>query len=181
MVEDKTKVVIIGAGPAGLTAGVELLKDNGSEEYEVTILEASNMIGGISRTVNYKGNRMDMGGHRFFSKMPEVNKWWNDMLPVQGFLPKDDLALGRSSTVEKGGPDPEKEDKVMLKRNRISRILFNGKFYDYPITLKAETFKNMGFGTTIIAGCSYIKSMVFKRKENSLEDFYVNRIIYHVF
>ena len=181
MVEEKTKVIIIGAGPAGLTAGVELLKDNGSEKYDVTMLEASNMIGGISRTVNYKGNRMDMGGHRFFSKMPEVNEWWNDMLPVQGSLPKDDLILGRTSALEKGGPDPEKEDKVMLKRNRISRILFNGKFFDYPITLKVETFKNMGLGTTIIAGFSYLKSMIFKRKENSLEDFYVNRFGYKLY
>lgn len=181
MVEDKTKVIIIGAGPAGLTAGVELLKDNGSEKYDVIMLEASNMIGGISRTVNYKGNRMDMGGHRFFSKMPEVNEWWNDMLPVQGSLPKDDLILGRTSALEKGGPDPEKEDKVMLKRNRISRILFNGKFFDYPITLKVETFKNMGLGTTIIAGFSYLKSMIFKRKENSLEDFYVNRFGYKLY
>ena len=62
------KVIIIGAGPAGLTAAYELLKDN-KGEYEVTVLEETNAIGGISKTVNYKGNRMDMGGHRFFSKI----------------------------------------------------------------------------------------------------------------
>ncbi len=181
MIGEKIKVIIIGGGPAGLTAGVELLKDNGNNKYDVTILEASDMIGGISRTVNYKGNRMDMGGHRFFSKMPEVNEWWNNMLPIQGFLPKDDLILGRTSTLEKGGPNPEKEDKVMLKRNRISRILFNGNFFDYPITLKAETFQNMGLATTINVGFSYIKSMLFKRKEDSLEDFYVNRFGYKLY
>ena len=69
----KKKVVIIGAGPAGLTAGIELLRK--SEDYEVTILEASKEIGGISRTVKYKQNRMDIGGHRFFSKDKEVMKF----------------------------------------------------------------------------------------------------------
>ena len=63
------KVLIIGAGPAGLTAAYELL--DRSTEYEVIVFEESAAIGGISRTVNYKGNRMDMGGHRFFSKVPE--------------------------------------------------------------------------------------------------------------
>lgn len=167
------KVVIIGAGPAGLTAAYELLSKG--EDYEVTVLEESDTFGGISRTVNYKGNRMDMGGHRFFSKVPEVNEWWEHMLPEQGALPKDDVALGRTATVRKGGPDPEKTDRVMLRRNRVSRIFFNQKFFDYPITLKAETFKNMGLGTTIVAGCSYLKASMVKKKENSLEDFYINR------
>ncbi|MBQ3903458.1 MAG: NAD(P)-binding protein, partial [Eubacterium sp.] len=167
------KVIIIGAGPAGLTAGYELLSK--SSEYEVTVLEESGCIGGISRTVNHNGNRMDMGGHRFFSKVPEVNEWWNKMLPTQGALPYDDILLGRSSTTLEGGPDPEKEDRVMLRRNRLSRIFFNSKFFDYPISLKFETIKNMGFGTTIVVGFSYLKSLVFKRKENSLEDFYINR------
>ena len=75
------KAFIIGAGPAGLTAAYELLKQ--SDEYEVTVFEESFHMGGISKTVNYKGNRMDMGGHRFFSKVPEVNAWWEQMLPMQ--------------------------------------------------------------------------------------------------
>ena len=87
------KILIIGAGPAGLTAAYELL--NKSNEYEVTVFEESDCFGGISRTVNYKGNRMDMGGHRFFSKVDEVNEWWEKMLPTQGSLPKDYLLLGR--------------------------------------------------------------------------------------
>ena len=82
----KKKVIVIGAGPAGLTAAYELLDK--SKDYDVVVLEESNMFGGISRTVNYKGNRMDMGGHRFFSKVPEVNEWWEKMLPTQGALPK---------------------------------------------------------------------------------------------
>ena len=167
------KVIIIGAGPAGLTAGYELLKK--SKEYNVTILEESDKFGGISRTVNYKGNRMDMGGHRFFSKVTEVNDWWNEMLPLQGSASIDDIKLGRIPILEDGGPDPEKTDKVMLKRNRLSRIFFKQKFFDYPVSLKWDTIKNMGFGTTIIVGFSYLKSMIIKLPEDNLENFYINR------
>ena len=151
----KKTVIIVGAGPAGLTAAYELLDK--SKDYNVVVLEESNMIGGISRTVNYKGNRMDMGGHRFFSKVPEVNAWWEKMMPTQGALPYDDKILGRKSNIEKGGPDPEKTDKVMLRRNRLSRIFFNQKFFDYPVSLKASTIKNMGVGTTFVVGGSYME------------------------
>ena len=75
-------VIIIGAGPAGLTAAYELLKKD--KDAKVTILEESDAIGGISRTVRYKGNRMDIGGHRFFSKDENVMKWWTDLVPMQG-------------------------------------------------------------------------------------------------
>ncbi|MDE6021783.1 MAG: NAD(P)/FAD-dependent oxidoreductase [Ruminococcus sp.] len=167
------KVIIVGAGPAGLTAAYELLRDNNSE-YDVTILEETNAIGGISKTVNYKGNRMDMGGHRFFSKMPEVNKWWQEMLPVQGLPSYDDILLNRSVKTEKGGPDPQHENRVMLKRCRVSRILFNDKFYDYPVSLKPETIRNFGFLTTMKVGFSYIASVIHKRPETNLENFYIN-------
>ena len=167
------KVLIIGAGPAGLTAAYELLEK--SVDYEVTVLEESDTFGGISRTVEYKGNRMDMGGHRFFSKVPEVNEWWEKMLPTQGHPSMDDMVLNRKYSTKQGGPDPEREDRVMLRRNRLSRIFFNQKFFDYPISLKWQTLKNMGFGTTMMVGFSYLKSLLFKRKEASLEDFYINR------
>ena len=169
------RILIMGAGPAGLTAAYELLKREHEEDFEVTVVEESGNLGGISRTVEYKGNRMDMGGHRFFSKIPEVNKWWDAMLPKQGAPSKDDILLDRKVTLTQGGPDPEKDDRVMLRRSRVSRILFNGRFFDYPITLKADTFRNMGLGTTLAAGFSYMKSLVFKRRESSLEDFYINR------
>ena len=97
------------------------------------------------------------------------------MLPTQGKRPYDDVKLNRRSTVKKGGPDPEKTDRVMLRRNRLSRIFFDQKFFDYPVSLKASTIKNMGIGTTFVVGCSYLKSVVHKRPEKSLEDFYINR------
>ncbi len=167
------KVFIIGAGPAGLTAAYELADK--SRDFEIIVFEESGAFGGISKTVNYKGNRMDMGGHRFFSKVPEVNEWWEKMLPTQGAKPFDDIALGRESTVVEGGPDPEKTDRVMLRRNRLSRIFFKNNFFDYPISLKFDTIKNMGLITTIIVGFSYLKTLVYKREEKSLEDFYINR------
>ena len=177
------KVVIIGAGPAGLTAAYELLKDK-KKKYKVTILEESNAIGGISKTVRYHGNRMDIGGHRFFSKDEEVMNFWEELMPLQGEDSFDDKMLGRSKPLKEDGPDPEKEDIVMLTRNRVSRIYYLKKFFDYPISMKKETFANMGFKRTMKAGFSYLKSIFVKREENSLEDFYINRfgkVLYSMF
>lgn len=166
------KIVIIGAGPAGLTAAYDLLK---SGEYDVTILEASENIGGISRTFNFNGNRMDIGGHRFFSKDQEIVSLWNEIMPMQGSPSKDDKVLKRDRKLVDGGPDPEKDDEVMLTRTRVSRIFFLRKFFDYPINMKPRTFINMGFRRTMKAGFGYIGSCFHKRKEKSLEDFYINR------
>ena len=101
------KVIIIGAGPAGLTAGYELLKNN-KNEYEVTILEETEEIGGISRTVKYNGNRMDIGGHRFFSKDKSVMEFWEELMPLQGENSFDDEKL------EKGYYDEEELKKVVM-------------------------------------------------------------------
>ena len=167
------KIIVIGAGPAGLTAAYELLTKG--KDVEVIVLEESNCLGGISKTVNYKGNRMDMGGHRFFSKDERVNEWWQNMLPMQGARSKDDIMLERNISLAEGGPDPEKSDVVMLLRRRVSRIFFDSKFYDYPISLKPATFINMGLFNTIKVGFSYIGSVFHKLPEDNLENFYINR------
>lgn len=167
------KALIIGAGPAGLTAAYELLTKG--KDIEVIVFEESEAMGGISKTVEYKGNRMDMGGHRFFSKIPEVNEWWDKMLPMQGAPSQDDIILQRSMPLSKAGPDPEKENRVMLMRHRVSRIYFNAKFFDYPISLKMETLKSMGFLTTIKVGFSYLGAIFHKKPEDNLENFYINR------
>ena len=170
----KKQIIIIGAGPAGLTAGFEFLK-RAPEDYHVTILEESGTVGGISRTVNHHGNRMDIGGHRFFSKNKQVMDWWEQRMPYQGKPSFDDIQLGREKELVPGGADPEETDRVMLIRNRVSRIYYQHKFFDYPVSLKWDTIKNMGFGTTVTAGMSYLESVITKQEENSLEDFYINR------
>ncbi len=176
------RVVIIGAGPAGLTAAFELLKSG--KGYEVVILEETDSIGGISRTVRHNGNRMDIGGHRFFSKSEEVMNWWQECMPLQGKPAYDDIILKKEKSLSPGGPDPELEDRLMLIRNRVSRIYYNNKFFDYPISLKPSTIANMGFFTTLRAGFSYLHSAISKLPEDSLEDFYINRfgrVLYKMF
>ena len=153
------KIIILGGGPAGLTAAYELLKDT-ENEYDVTILEESGVLGGISQTVRYHGNRMDIGGHRFFSKDDTVMQWWADLMPIQGAPSYDDKKLGREKPLEKGGPDPEKDDVVMLVRDRVSRIYFNKHFFDYPVTMNKNTIQSMGFATTMKAGFSYLGSCI---------------------
>ncbi len=97
---ERPRCVVIGAGPAGLTAAYEL-SGNG---VNAVVLEQDDIVGGISRTVEHNGYRFDIGGHRFFSKVPLVNQWWTGIL----------------------GDD-------FQPRSRLSRIYYNGKFFDYPL------------------------------------------------
>ena len=178
----KKKVVIIGAGPAGLTAGYYLLKN--SKDYEVTILESSNQVGGISKTINYDGNRMDLGGHRFFTKDDKVNEIWQELMKIQGTGSYDDIKLDTKKEFSLDGPTPEKEDNVFLVRNRVSRIYYKKKFFDYPVNLSFNTIKNLGFIQTMESGVSYLKSTVVKKDETNLENFYINRFgkkLYNIF
>ena len=165
-------IVIIGGGPAGLTCAYQLLKKK--KGLSVTIIEESDTVGGISKTVLYHGNRMDLGGHRFFTKNPDVLKLWLELLPLQGKAAYDEKLLN----IEREYPgvvDPSKNDKVMLIRRRISRIFYHHKFFDYPVTLNGKTIHNMGFLTTIKCGFSYIYASIFHKKEDNLENFYINR------
>jgi protoporphyrinogen oxidase len=168
--------VIIGAGPAGLTAAYELLHKT---DIKPLVFEASDSIGGISKTVNYKGNRIDIGGHRFFSKSDAVMNWWHNILPIEKTEASKSFTLnyqGKSREMAGGdGADPEKTDDVMLVRSRLSRIFYGGRFYSYPITLESSTIKNLGPGKIARMGVSYAKARIKPIPEKSLEDFYVNR------
>ena len=171
--EKKRTAIIIGAGPAGLTAALCLLKET---DIKPIILEEEDFVGGISRTAEHNGNRMDIGGHRFFTKNAEVNALWQEIMPTQGAPSRDDIILNNTEKeLAKGGPDPETEDEVMLIRRRVSRIYFLKKFFAYPITLTPETLKSMGFVRTVKAGFGYIFACIFKKKEDSLRNFYINR------
>src|SRR2546429_8478138 len=128
----KKQAIIIGAGPAGLTLALELLRRT---DIQPVILEQSEYMGGISRTVRYKGNRMDIGGHRFFSKSDRVMEWWLEILPLQRSRSAEEEIKyqGRTHTIQTShtGPDPDCQDEVMLVRGRKSRIYFLRKFFDY--------------------------------------------------
>ncbi len=168
--------IIIGAGPAGLTAAYELLERTGVRPI---VFETTEALGGLAQTLEYKGNRMDIGGHRFFSKVDRVTDWWKAILPLQTAPARDDRILGRDPglpQVEHGQVDPEQTDRVMLVRRRLSRIFFMRRFFDYPVSLSASTFRNLGPIRILRIGASYLLTRLFpRRQEASLEDFFVNR------
>ena len=165
--------VIVGAGPAGLTAARELLRQT---EIRPVVFERSASVGGLSRTINYNGNRIDIGGHRFFSKSPMVTGWWQQILPVQRLPASEAMAPQTVSSGAPDGPDPERTDNVMLVRDRLSRILFMGRLFDYPLSPRPSTLWRLGLLRSFRIAMSYAVSR-FGRvyPEKSLEDFLVNR------
>lgn len=171
----KQIAVIIGAGPAGLTAAFELLTRS---EIVPIVLEKSSYMGGISRTVNYKGNRIDIGGHRFFSKSDRVMNWWLMHMPIQEDAEHGHSIAyhGQSRELPLDAPRAGHSDDVMLIRERRSRIYFLRTFFEYPISLSAQTLRNLGLLRTIRIGFSYLRTLLFppKRVEN-LEEFFISR------
>ena len=172
--------IIIGAGPAGLTAAYELLKRT---NIKPLVFESTDKIGGISRTEIYNGNRIDIGGHRFFSKSDVVMQWWQKILPIQGSPARDELKSGNKTMQQEielklsnNGPDPEKEDMVMLIRTRLSRIFFLKRFFDYPISINWHTISSLGPIKILKIGWTYLLIRLFPLKRiSNLEEFFINR------
>jgi protoporphyrinogen oxidase len=167
--------IIIGAGPAGLTTAYELLTRT---DILPIVIEKSDHVGGISRTVNYKGNRIDIGGHRFFSKSDRVMEWWFQHLPMQKMKDASPTITyqQRSRTVNGNGDlDPEHVDRIMLVRQRRSRIYFLRKFFDYPISLTPDTVLKLGAVRIMKIGLSYARrALVPIRNVKNLEQFFIN-------
>src|ERR1700742_5113124 len=129
--------VIAGAGPAGLTAALELLQRSGVRPL---VFESDSQVGGISKTVNYRGNRMDLGGHRFFSKSDWVMNWWQSLLPVAQDEQPDGASLRlayqgqerafAAATLADSSMAGADAENVMLVRSRLSRIFYRRRFFD---------------------------------------------------
>jgi protoporphyrinogen oxidase len=176
--KSKEIAVIAGAGPAGLTAALELLRRT---DITPIVIEADAQVGGISKTINYRGNRMDLGGHRFFSKSDWVMRWWQEILPVAESEVQRSTALrihyhGQARDLTPEGFAPAASDAVMLVRQRLSRIFYRRRFFDYPLILNASTLRNLGFVEALRIGLSYGRAHLTARvPEVSLEDFLINR------
>jgi protoporphyrinogen oxidase len=174
----KEIAVIAGAGPAGLTAALELLRRT---DIMPIVIEADAQVGGISKTINYRGNRMDLGGHRFFSKSDWVMRWWQEILPVAEGEVNRSPALhihyrGQVRNLTPEGFAPASSDAVMLVRQRLSRIFYRRRFFDYPLALNASTLRNLGFVEALRIGLSYGRAHLTPQiPEVSLEDFLINR------
>ena len=149
--EKSASVLVIGGGPAGLTAAYELAKNG----QEVLVLEKDSQVGGISKTINYKGYLFDLGGHRFFTKFPEVQKIWQEVLPND-----------------------------FLTRPRLSRIYYRGKFFYYPIK-PFNALWNLGPLTASSSVFSYFKARLKPYPNpTSFEEWVVNqfgRQLYEIF
>jgi len=190
----KRVAVIAGAGPAGLTAAWELLART---EVRPVVIEATHAVGGIAQTYVHHGNRIDIGGHRFFTKSPRVMDFWFSMLPRQGAPAADDVDFGhdvelageavlrhlvpeaagvRVRQTRRPAPDPEREDRVMLQRPRLSRIYFARHFFPYPIGITLTVAWRLGLLNTLLITLSFLWAKAFPCKdETTLDAFFINR------
>ena len=170
------KAIIIGAGPAGLTAAYELLKRT---DIKPIIIEQSAYIGGLACTINYKGNRIDIGGHRFFSKSDRVMKWWLNIMPLasNGAEPVTISYQNKQAVVDRSAHKAENDgNNIMLIRKRRSRIYFLRKFFSYPVKLNMDTLRKLGAVRTMKIMVSYMRSKAMPiKEEQNLEQFFINR------
>ena len=177
----KKQVLVIGAGPAGISFADKLIEL--SNEFSITIIEKSQYIGGISKTVNFEGNRIDIGGHRFFSKSDEVMHWWAQKFPVSIEDAQQDIELKYQGDI-RAIPDgfriantkEQETSNVLLVRNRKSRIIHERKLYDYPLKLNKKTLANIGIARLMQVSLSYIKSKVRSSEPKNLEEFIISRV-----
>ncbi|MFH2137659.1 MAG: FAD-dependent oxidoreductase [Candidatus Omnitrophota bacterium] len=144
------KAIIFGAGPAGLTLAHELLTKT---NIQPLVFETQNIVGGLCRTIDYKGNRLDIGGHRYFTTSQKILKWWLKALPLN--IPAE---------------------QCLILKKRISRIVFGNAFIRYPLKINHQILKALGFRKIGKILLSYLKSQLFPRKQiNSLEDLLIMR------
>jgi protoporphyrinogen oxidase len=169
------KAIIMGAGPAGLTAAYELLMRT---DIKPVIIEMDKQVGGLSKTINYKGNLIDIGGHRFFSKSEKVTNWWLQFLPLSDDSEKE-IPLtyhNQKISLQKSPPTNTGESGKMLIRPRKSRIYFDHSFFDYPLSFNRKTLRNFGIAKLTRITGSYLRSKIFPIKdEQTLEQFFINR------
>ncbi|MFY0594224.1 NAD(P)/FAD-dependent oxidoreductase [Roseivirga sp.] len=166
-------IVIIGAGPAGLTAAYELATKS---DKHIVVLEADDQVGGISKTVDYKGNKIDIGGHRFFSKSEWVLNWWQKFLPVLNDGKEIHTTYQNSQKAFSAKPFNNSSEPHMLIRPRKSRIFYNKQLLDYPIKLNLNTLFRIGFWKSFSIFISLLISRFRPiKEEKNLEDFFINR------
>lgn len=176
---DRKKVLVIGAGPAGLTAAYELARTG---KYNITVVEADRQVGGISRTVNYKGNLIDIGGHRFFSKSDQVLEWWAQFMPVIDTTQEHQEITYHNKTKGIDNLVLKTAEHSMLIRPRLSRIYFKQRMYDYPLRISLDMMLNLGKKRSLRMARDLIKSWIFPiRPEKNLEDFYINRFGHEIY
>ncbi len=169
----KKTVLILGAGPAGLAAAYKLL--NESKDYKVIILEKQKEIGGLCKTIDFKQNKLDYGVHFYrISEYKEVNDIIYNLIPIEDNI-SIQLTKQEKDRYVKKNQNQENSDNIMLIKEATSNIYFDNKFYEYPIKINLDTIKKMGIINLIAIAFSYLKVLIFKKKETNLENYYINR------